>query len=602
MVNTIQNQNKKSEKALTDEVLLSDIFRRFYFSSILAIICNCIGQIVGNMVIGNTFGEEKLAVMSLVLPVYYIFATVGNLAGIGGSALCAAFIGKRNTTDCKKAFTVTYILTVLLCVFFGLIVIMFLPGIVDLLGTPPELYEDVKTYTFIMSAGGICTAGVYLSFNFLRLDGKAFETTLTFVIMAVLNVLLDVLLASNGIAGIALASVIGSGAATVFGLIILLRKSDTLKFTRITVSDFFKLSGEVFRVGSPGATENISILLKSYLLNRIITSVLGSAVLSSLSVVNSINSFSMAITVGCAGALVPIIGVFAAERDTISIKRMLTAALKLSGLLTALFVAFTSVFAPQVSALFGFVDGAYKTAFAVRLFVLSIPLALLTNLLAYLHLANNHTAISNIITVLRNFAFLVGSAFILMKLDGERGLWLSFAVCEAATLAATLIMHIIAKKKDGTLSLPLLLNTSFEKDGKSIAISTTDEEESISEAIEKLEEFCENNNFSPKQSMMITLSMDEMVHMAAEHSTKKGKKHIIGIRILYHREILVLRLRYAGEKFNPIEYYEQKKPTSNDIDAFLELDDCLGMKMVCDTCDVVDYRSTFGVNNLTLLF
>ncbi len=593
---------RKDEKALTDEVLLGDVFKRFYFSSVFAIICNCIGQIVGNIVIGNVSGESKLAVMSLVLPVYYIFATVGNLAGIGGSALCASLIGKRKHEECKKAFTITYILTVLLCIFFSLLVILFLPNIVKLLGTPQELYEDVKTYTFIMSAGGIFTAGVYLSFNFLRLDGKALETTLTFIIMAVLNVLLDILLASKGVAGIALASVIGSAAATIFGLIILIIKSETLKFTHISFNDLLKFSAKVFLIGSPGATENISILLKSYILNKMITSVLGAAVLSSLSVVNSVNSFSMGITVGSAGALVPIIGVFSSERDTISIKRMVKAALQLSGALTVLFVTVVFNFAPQIAGVFGVVEGIKQTAFAVKLFSVSIPLALLTNLLCYLHLANNHIIISNIITVLRNFAFLIASAFVLMKFDGERGLWLSFAVCEALTLVITLIMHIIAKHKDRNLSFLLLLNTKFEKSGKSIALTTTDDENSISEAIEKLEVFCEQNELTPKQSMMITLSMDEMIHMAPEHSTRNGKKHIIGIRILFHQDILILRLRYAGEKFNPLEYYEQKKPSENDIDALLELDDCLGIKMACDACNVADYRSTFGLNNLTLIF
>lgn len=595
-------KNKKNNEILTDEALMSNIFRRFYFSSVLAIICSCIGQIVGNAVIGNVFGEAKLAAMSLVLPVYYIFSTIGNLAGIGGSALCASLIGKRKTNECKTAFTVTYILTALLCALFSIIVAVFLPGIVRLLGTPPELYEDVKTYTLIMSSGGIFTAGIYLSFNFLRLDGKAVETTLSFIIMAVLNVLLDILLAPTGVAGIALASVIGGMAATIFGLIILIKKSDTLKFTPISLNDFFRFSAKIFLIGSPGATENISILLKSYILNQMIASVLGTAALSSLSVVNSINSFSMAITVGCAGALVPIIGVFTAERDTISIKRMIKAALKLGSVLTVVFVIVLIIFAPQISGLFGFVEGAKQTAFAIRLFAISIPLALITNLLAYLHLANSHTVISNIITVLRNFIFLIASAFILMRLDGERGLWLSFAVCEAATLAVTFIMHIVAKKKNGNLSLLLLLNTEFEKSGKSIAITATDDESSISEAIEKLEEFCEQNEFSPKQSMMITLSMDEMIHMAAEHSTRNGKNHIIGIRILYHKDVLILRLRYAGEKFNPIEYYEQKKTDSNDLNALLELADCLGMKMVCETCNDVNYRSTFGLNNLTLIF
>ena len=33
----------------------------------------------------------------------------------------------------------------------------------------------------------------------------------------------------------------------------------------------------------------------------------------------------------------------------------------------------------------------------------------------------------------------------------------------------------------------------------------------------------------------------------------------------------------------------------------LEMGDCLGMAMVTKACDVVNYRTTFGINNLSIL-
>ena len=595
------NLIKEKGTNISDEFLLRGIFKKTFLSSALAIVCSCIGQIVGNIVIGNVFGESKLAVMSLVLPVYYIFATIGNFAGIGGSAVCAMLIGKRKNDECKKVFTVTYILTLALCLFFSVIVLLLLPQVAKLLGAGNELNDDVKTYCAVLSAGGLFIAGIYLSFNFLRLDGRNIATILTFVIMAVINVGLDIALAKMNVAGIALATVLGGAAATVFGFVYILLKSEQLGFMKVSLSEFFELSGKIFKVGSPGATENVSILLKSYFLNRLIVSVIGVAALSSLSVVNSINSISMAITVGSAGAIVPLIGVFSAEKDMSNIRKTVSSALKFAGFIIVVFSVLTAAFAYPVAQIFGITGGIKETAFAIRIFAISLPFALLNNLLIYLHLANKYTFISNLLTALRCCVFAVGIAFIFMKLFGETGLWLSFVGCEAATLAAAAVYHTVKVLKNRSLSPILLLDTTFEKDGTLIEINTYDDEESILKSMEQLRAFCEKNDISAKRSMIITLSMDEMLHMAAQHSTRSGKHHIISIRVCVFKDILILRLRYVGKLFNPIEYYESKKTDSNDIDALLELADCMGMKMVTDTCDVVDYKTTFGINNLTII-
>ena len=585
----------------SDEGMLFDIFKRFYLSSVFAIICSCLGSIVGNIVIGNALGEQKLAVVSLVLPLYYVFATVGNLAGIGGSALCAKQIGQNDSEGCRRTFTATYLLTVGLCVLFSLLFMLFLPQLTALLGTPEALKADVEAYARVMVPGGVFIAGIYLAFNMLRLDDKPIATTLTFVIMVAVTVLLDFALIKLDVTGISIANAAGAAGASLFGAIFIAKKSQTLGFVKMSAKEFGSAAAQILKVGSPGATENASILVKSYMLNRLIVAMVGSAALSSLSVVNSVNSFSLSITVGCAGALVPLLSVFSAERDTVSMRRIVSAALRISLVFLAVFAVAAFIFAPQVARLFGIVDGAREAAKAVRLFALSLPLALAANVLIYLHLANNHTVLANTLTLFHSLIWAVGSAFLLMKGLGETGLWLSFTACEAATLLLAVFLHVLARRKNSDLSPVLLIDTKYEKSGSSIALCIPDTEEGIADALQQLEAFCEQNELPPKRQMLITLSMDEMMHLAMSYSTCESKRHIISLRVLINPGVLVLRLRYDGKQFNPIAYYEEKKSDTQDIDAMLALADMLGMKLVTDTCDVVDYRATFGINNLTVI-
>ncbi len=584
-----------------DAFLFADIFRKFYYGSLVAILFGCIGQIVGNMVAGNTLGEDGLAVMSLGLPVYYVFATVGNVTGIGGSALCARLAGRMDRRNALKSVTVTYLLTAVLCVLFSVLVWLFLPTMLDLLGVSETLREGVRTYGGIMAIGGIFTAGVYLSFNFLRLDGRPVATTLTFAIMAVVNVTLDILLAPWGVAGIAWATVAGNAAATLFGLALILLRGRSLGFGRITLREFFSFSVRIFRIGSPGAVENASILLRSYCLNRFIAAWLGATALSSFSVVHSVDSFSLAITVGSAGALVPIIGVLSTERDSVSIRRTVRFAVRLGGTLLVPFIAATVAFAPTIARLFGVTDALDATATAIRLFALSLPFTLFSNVLIYVHLANGHTGISNVLTVLKYLVFAVGFALVLIRWKSEIGLWLSFAVSEVAVLLAAAGIHLVVWRKNRVLSPVLLLDTRFERKETSIVLTTGDDDGSIADTVGRLRQFCEQNRLTRKRSLIVTLATEEMLHMAAEHSTRMSRRHRISVRVILRDDILILRLRYVGTLFNPIEYYEQKKTDTNDLNAMLELRDCLGIKMVIDTCDVVDYQTTFGINNLTIV-
>ena len=81
------------------------------------------------------------------------------------------------------------------------------------------------------------------------------------------------------------------------------------------------------------------------------------------------------------------------------------------------------------------------------------------------------------------------------------------------------------------------------------------------------------------------------------------EKLTMNVRILLVQGTIVLRIRNGGAEFNPVAYYEQRKVNvvEDNIDAMLALDDSLGIKMICDTADVVDYRRTFGVNNLSII-
>lgn len=591
---------------VNDRVFLEKLYINFFWASMFAILCGNIGSIVGNIVIGNAISSDRLAVVSLSLPIYYVFATIGNMTGIGGSAVCAELIGKNSYEECKKAYTATYIFTLFSTLFFTLIFLAFLPKLISILGSSANLYTDLRNYVLVMVIGGVFTAGVYLSFNFLRLDGKGSATTLTFVLMGVVNIIFDLLLTmwvKMGVMGVSIATSLGAMVATLFGIIVIRKKSTLLGFTKISFSEFIYYLKKIVIVGSPGASENISILLKVYILNRIIVAMAGDGVLSSLSVINSAGNFASAIIAGGAGALIPLVGVFSAERDTKSIRNLVLISFIFCGGLTLVFSGILIGFSEGVASIFGMkgLEELLITGTALKIFALSLPLQAICNILIYLHLSNKKTAVSNIMNFSRNFLFIVVFAYVFIKNWGSIGLWWAYLFCEVATLIVMLITNAIECKRNSNLSYFFLLDRKYEKAGRVFSESIMDDGESIKDVTARIQAFCEEAELMPKTEMAINLAMEEIVNLVAKYSTREGKDHIISLRILLHEDFFVLRIRYEGAMFNPIDYYNSKKSDSSDLDAMLELADSLGIKMILDICDVVDYKTTFGINNLTVI-
>lgn len=585
------------------KVLVQNIYFKLFLSSMIAIFFGNIGQIVGSMIVGVAISGKSLAVISLALPIYYVFATIGNMAGIGGSTLAAKYLGLGEKEKCNKTYTVTYLLTIALSLLFALIIIILLPYLVPFLGANAELYSDLYAYSFAMAIGGVFIAMAYLSFNFLRLDGSSIATTMSFVLMAAVNIIFDfvlLLVFSMGVVGVSIATCLGAMASSAFGYFYIKFKSKSIVSVPVLKDDFLSISASICKVGSPGAVENIAILFRSFFLNQIILTFSTEITLSSLAVVNSINSFALGIIAGAAGAVVPLFSVFYGEKDNKNIRKIELSAYLTGGIFLILFIIVIFAFAPTISILFG-MAATYATTAAIRIFCISLPLCFVANMMIYSHIADGHSAIASLMTLLRNFVMSLGAAYVFMRFYGEAGLWFSYTACELITVATGLICHLGLVLKHKNLSFIMLLDKDIDKESVYFSCDVVNYSENLPPLSDQINDFCEKMDIMPKQSMLINLAVEELLVSIAAHTPEKSIERTVSIRILVYREIIVLRLRYAGELFNPIRYYEEKKNSDTDVDALLNLDDSLGIKMILDTCESVDYRLTFGINNLTVI-
>lgn len=269
------------------------------------------------------------------------------------------------------------------------------------------------------------------------------------------------------------------------------------------------------------------------------------------------------------------------------------------------FAAALAALAGPFSALFGAGSNPLAPT-AAAWFALSVPCAMLSTILMNYYLSAGRTWLANLLTLCRSYALIVPCAALLSRRMGVSGVWLSFTLAEVLSWAVLAAALALFRRTRPELSGLLLLDRRYEESGQAVAFSVHSRVEEILEASQRISAFCEENALDPKRSMLISLSLEEMLVSIKEHSFPGEEDQDISIRILIvpgDRETIVLRIRCSGAPFNPIDYYERRRQSaagSGGLDLLDSLDDSLGIAMIAAAASSVDYKTTFGVNNLTI--
>ncbi len=571
-----------------DDRFLHSIFRRFLFPTMLSVLGGTINTMVDSAIVGNLMGETALAVINLCAPVFLLFYTAGNLIGSGGGFLAASFAGKNDEEESRRCYTLAVMLELgsgLLLMGLGVI---FLHPIVRVLGADAEMYEMTLAYARISFWSAPLKCLIYVPYNFLRLDGKPGVVSISLVAMTASNAVLDVLLirAGMGMAGASLASAIGSAIGVAIGFAYLRGGN----FRLVPLHRVRGILGKMLFLGTPAALNNLLNMARLMIMNRLIMELGGSSWVAVFTAACGMCDFSLCIVSGVPQTAAPLAGVYCAERNNVALRQLMKMQLIYGGGLIAGFSILMALFPAPVCAFFG-LELTQQAAIALRMLALSLPFALVCSCLIFFYNVSGRVRLSNIITLCRVFVFAVGSAFAFGRIGMP--VWLFFPASEVLTLLF-LSPGIEYYRKKADLSPVLLLDETLEREGKVIDFSVANSLTDVTQASERISDFCENNELASKQSMAVSLSIEEMLVLVLEHCFHPGQDVTADVRVFAIQDEIGVRIRNAGAPFNPVAYYEEHQDED-------EMGETLGIRMILKMAKDVKYQHTFGVNTLTIL-
>ncbi|MGP1406686.1 MATE family efflux transporter [Selenomonas sp.] len=588
------------KNALADnEIFLRRVFFKHVTSSIFAMFGAMASMIANSVLAGAFFGADGLALMSIIVPFYSVFAALGSLVGVGGSTVCAYALGRDDSKAANEAFSLSALLGFVLALLAGGFCCGWLDVLLPLLGCTPELYEEAYRCSVVCLLGGFGTTLFYLPYNFLKLLGKLRLLLVVFLGMAAANIALDLLFVCGfgcGVAGVVWGTAVATVGASAVGITRLFFAKDAF---RPSFSMNAALLRQIVSCGTPSALNNLLIFFRLLFLNRLVVAAAGSSGLAALSVVTAIENFALVILGGLAQATAGFVSVFTQEMDTVSVRRIERQAHRIGVFLMLLTSAVMFLFPMEVCRAFG-MSGAAEAALgtqALHIFAVSLVPSMWCYLLFFYYQAAGFTKLANVLIFGKSFLFLLVPAWLLSKDFGLVGVWSAYTLSAMIPLAILFLVRPFYARR-GYAGL-LLQDRRAERDGRYISFSVRADAHEIVASSAAIETFCRQNGVVHKDNLLVCLAVEEMLLSIREHAFADDNAAMIDVRLLVLAEAdglaAVLRIRSGGKLFNPLDYYEHRKTQDP-----LALGDALGLAMILQAAEAIHYKTTFGVNNLTV--
>ena len=382
----VENQGRKA--LTTDRLGTKSILKLLFEFSIPAVIMmtfNALYNIVDSIFLGQAVGEMGIAVTTLAFPIMILLMGLSALAGQGGNALAAIQLGEDRIDAVERTVGNTVFLLLLIAAIIAFAGIVFIDPILAVVGTTPELHDLAKTFVQILMIGFVFQCVGMGANNFLRTEGKPMLALGTSVLGTVVCIIMNfalVMWMGFGVAGSALATIIGQGVGGAPVIWYLVRGKDApfhLKLSRMKPD--FRLWGTILSLGVASFIMQVANAVINSILNQTLAyygaaDPIGSAgALAAIGVASRINGFAIMPAIGVLMGAQTLIGYnYGARKWGRVLKSYWLGALFATTILTGFFVLIHIIPAPIVE-LFG-VEGALEQfcIYALQVMTAMFPL------------------------------------------------------------------------------------------------------------------------------------------------------------------------------------------------------------------------------------
>ena len=415
--------------------------------AILSMLVAAIYNIVDRIFIGR-INPLGLTAIGITMPFQVVQMAFILLIGVGGSTLISIKYGEKKYDSAEKILYNSLVLIIISELIISLVCIIFMDPIFDLLGVSKDVYRYAKDYIWIILIGGVPGLTGYCLNNSVRSLGHAKESMIIVMVSSILNIILDALFIfvfKWGVKGATIATVISQTMVTVFVLYFFIKAEDIpIKFRKKNASFDLKAVWEIFQNGLPNFYMNLFGTIVSIILNRFIIDFGGDYHLASVTIISSVSLFITMIIYGISQGAQPLIGYnFGANKyhrivETVKLSSGVIVAI--SSLFLIFIEFYPKLFVYPYTSDTRLLD---ITGHNIRIYLLGITFVGIHSIATTYFQSIRRPKISSLLYILRYGGVLIPLLYIVPKIIGINGVYLSNALSDTISGVVALIFLYI---------------------------------------------------------------------------------------------------------------------------------------------------------------
>lgn len=398
----------------------------------------------------------QTSALQVVYPAFTMLNAVSALFGIGGAAVVARALGRKEGEKAAALSSIAFWTglggSILLSAGFLLLGRTILP----ICGATPENLAISREYaTFVITVGGPFAVCSSVLANLVKSQGEARVASIGISFGAILNIVLDPVFVLPGFLGMGaggagLATAISNAAATVFFVVHLRRTKATraIQFDPASLSRTGELFGGILSSGAPSCILNALAVVAVAAQTNFVSKYQVEAT-AALGIVKKLDQLPLYVAMGIGAGILPILAYNYSAGSKKRCHDIFRAGCAASVIFCVLCTVLYELAAPQLCGIFIKNEETVDLAAAfLRRMVLAMPAMAFCNPVVNLFQASGRIKRATSITILRKGVLDIPLLFIMDSLSPLYGCMWVQPIVDGTAMAVTIILYLKFRREE----------------------------------------------------------------------------------------------------------------------------------------------------------
>lgn len=432
-LNQVKNDTEKTNKMGT--MPIGSLLLSMAWPPTLSMSINALYNVVDSVFVAM-LSERALTAVSLVMPLQMLMVAIGVGTGVGVNSLIARRLGEQRVDEASLAASVGIRLAFVNYFVMALIGIFLSSAFVGSFTKDANVFSDATIYLKIITIGSFFFMLQLAMEKIIQSTGQMVLSMIVTVVGALVNLVLDPILIFGllgapkmGIAGAAVATIIGQAASSCVALYICLKKISSIHIRIFGFRSDKKTIKDIYNVGLPSMVMMSinSIMVLGY--NAILAA--HATAIAVLGIYFKLQSIILMPVFGVNQAAMPILGYNFGARKKDRFMETYRKALGISVIIMIIGMALFQIFPRELLMIFSASDNMFNIGIpALRIISLCFVPAAFGIIRSTVFQATGNGIYSLIASVVRQLVGILPIAYILMQIGGVTMSWYSFPIAE----------------------------------------------------------------------------------------------------------------------------------------------------------------------------